>query len=615
MSSIVPSPVTVDDSKLLALAKTPRAKLFPTLNRASAFAPLIVACCVLPAFQLLNNPTLNELGSLWALRSLAVANATSFQAVLEPGINEPGQPFTFQPPLMAWLDGFVLAVMDPSNIVADTLVSLIAAGITIWLTSRMAWRIGGANTALVAALLMCSHPQLLEIAITSTNGAISLCLMLATAFGIQRHLEISTRYRSPSLIISGVVFGLTLLAVGPVAFTIPLVFALHAISPKGEPSRHTRPLTTDATSSAMVARSQRDFVIKSTLLMTAIGLVVGGWWGVLMTVTHGMPFVRSWWLGLPVECLSQIKNEWRCDLQPLVQPPWQQWFREQALIIAWLIVGLERSWHVWRRPPSEYARRRHELLVLWWTVALIGRVTAEVFGMNSVTNTYVWNLALLAPTILLASLGIGTLIERAVSRRGEYCLMILLASLTMTRISSSWLVGLISGASVAIVLLFGPRLFRSVEGWSESGWRQVLQVAVYGSLMACVSVGLGLPDADSVDESRLADLRDHLEKFPEVRRISLVATRDPCPVTLRYLLRCRWPQAELVTTEGWDTGLTTAMLAETSAPESRFLVLEWTRRDIRLTSDTDQTWRITAIGDPMRFHGRRLSMVLIEPRG
>ena len=615
MSSVTQSPATVDDSKLLQLARTPRAKLFPTLNRASAFAPLIVACCVLPAFQLLNNPTLNELGSLWALRSLAVANATSFQAVLEPGINEPGQPFTFQPPLMAWLDGFVLTVMDPSNIVADTLVSLIAAGVTIWLTSRMAWRIGGANTALVAALLMCSNPQLLEIAITSTNGAISLCLMLATAFGIQRHLEISDCFMSPSLMISGIVFGLTLLAVGPVAFTIPIVFALHAITPKA-PVRKRPARSPDDTSPLPQERmSQREFVIKSTLLMTAIGLVVGGWWGVIMTVTHGMPFVQSWWLGLPVECLAQMKNEWRCDLQPLVQPPWQQWFRDQSLIIAWLVVGLERSWHVWRRPPSEYARRRHELLFLWWSVALIGRVTAEFFGMNQVTNTYVWNLALLAPTVLLASLGIGTLIERAVSRRGEYFLLILLVSLTLARISMSWLVGLAGAAVISVFLLFGPRLVRSLDGWSESAWRQLLQVAVYGSLMACISVGLGLPDAESIDEGRLADLRDHLEKFPEVKRISLVATRDPCPVTLRYLLRCRWPQAELVTTEGWDAGLTSAMLAEAKAPQSRFLVLEWTRRDIRLSSDTDQTWRITAIGDPMRFHGRRLSMVLIEPRG
>lgn len=628
MTSLAPPPAPVEDTQLLRLAVTPRPKLFPTLNRASAFAPLIVACCVLPAFQLLAKPTLNELGSLWGLRSLGVARASSVQEFMEPGFNEPGQPLLFQPPLAAWLNGIVATVIGPSQSLSASLVSLVAAGISIWLTTRLAWRFGGANTALVSAFLMCSHPQLLALAITSENGAIGLCLILATVFGVQRHFEVkgAPPLTSPSLWIGGFVFGLSILAIGPVALVVPMFMSLSVLSLRsivpaidvaaantatGEPPNGTT-LTPHQTISKLTS-------LKSILIFTTVGLVCSGWWGLLMLTAHGTPFLRSWWAGLPVECLARGSAEWRCDLRPLLQPAWQDWFRDQALILPWLVVGLERSWHVWRRHKNETIRQRHLLLMLWWSVAVIGRVAAELLGRNAVSNTELWNLALLGPTVLLASLGIGTLIERAVSRRGEFFLITLLVSLTLARVCGSWLIGLTGGACAATFLICGPLLIpsagRSANAWTEAAWRQLLQVTAYGSLFACLSAGLGLRTIESPDDNRLSDLRDRLKNFPNVQRISLIATRDPVPVSLRYLLRCRWPQAEIVTSEGWDAGLTAAMAAESKSPKSRFLVLEWTRCDGRLSADAGQNWQLTNVGDPMRFHGRRLSALLIEPRG
>jgi glycine cleavage system pyridoxal-binding protein P len=77
------------------------------------------------------------------------------------------------------------------------------------------------------------------------------------------------------------------------------------------------------------------------------------------------------------------------------------------------------------------------------------------------------------------------------------------------------------------------------------------------------SLVLGLARQDSVsDENRFAELRMRLEQVPNVRRISLVGSRDPVPAALRYLLRCRWPQAQIIMDENWDAGLTEAMEAE-----------------------------------------------------
>ncbi len=612
MTMLSPIPVPLDDAELMRVAATPRRRLFPSLNRASAFTPLIVVCCALPALLLLADQSLNEEASLWGLRSLAVANSTTFVQMLEPGLNETGEPLFFQPPLVAWLNGIVVRALGPSHPLSSSFVSLVATGLAIWLTTRLAWRIGGANTALVAALLMCSHPQVLESAIAPTNGPVGFCLVLASVFGLQRHLEGKQPNVSPSLVIAGITWGLSLLAIGPIAFSVPLIFVLLLFNPR------SRSQSANENDSTHAGSSEGWPAQRSTLVFVGIGLLIGGWWGVLMLFQYGMAFWSSWWTSLPAECLAQENAEWRCDLRPLLQPTWRDWLTQSALLIGWLIVGLERSWHEWRRPTSERVRRRYQLLLLWWAIAFVGRAIAEIDGTWTMTNTSAWNFALVTPTVLQASLGIGSLIERTVSRRGEFFLIVLIVSLTVWRVSMSSMTGLTCAAMASTLLVCGPMLVpatgRSETGWSESSWRQLLQFTVYGSLVACLSAGLGLRNFASPDANRLADLKTRLATLPEVRRISMISSRDPMPVALRHVLRCRWPRAELVTSEVWDVGLTNAMDAEAAAPRSRFLVLEWTRRDIRLSADTGQAWQVSAVGDPMRFHGRRLSLVLIEPR-
>ena len=256
--------------------------------------------------------------------------------------------------------------------------------------------------------------------------------------------------------------------------------------------------------------------------------------------------------------------------------------------------------------------------MLWFAVTFGGRFLVEIPGMGPVANTSVWNIALIGPTILLSALGIGTLIERAVSKRGEFFLMILLVSLTAARVATSWFIGLACGAAIATFLICTPLLIRltgrTANGWSEEAWRQLLQFTVYGSLIVCLWLGLRVRNSVSDDSSRLADLGERLTALPEVQRISLIATRGTAPMTLRYVLRSHCPKAQLVISEAWDSGLTDAMNEESKSPRSRYLILEWTRREIRLPADMAQAWKISAAGDPMRFQGRRLSMVLIEPR-
>jgi hypothetical protein len=69
-----------------------------------------------------------------------------------------------------------------------------------------------------------------------------------------------------------------------------------------------------------------------------------------------------------------------------------------------------------------------------------------------------------------------------------------------------------------------------------------------------------------------------------------------------------------VTSDGWDTGVNLSVNDESPSPPSRYLILEWTRRNVHLSVDTFHGWQMKSIGDPMRFHGRRLSLILVEPQ-
>lgn len=612
MTSASPSQILPDDTELLRLATTPRRRLFPILNRASAFSPLIVICSVIPAFQLLMGPILNEEASLWGLRSLSAAQSTTAWEFLEPGSSEPGQPLIFQPPLAAWLNGTTIRAFGTMHPLATSLFSLIAVGCAVWLTTRMAWRIGGANTALVSALLISTHPQTLEMAITPTNAALGLCTMLATVYYFQRHLEGHSVQVSRNLIAASLTWGLAVLSVGPISFVIPLLFVLHSLNQREDNQpEHANP---SIASQFLQSRT----ILRYTAFVLGIGLLLSGWWAIVLFISHGTQGFWPWMTCLPVECVSTGNGEWHCDLRPLLQPSMSEWFHQQSLLVAWMIVGLVRSWHVFCQPGSELIRRRFQLLLFWWVIAFVGRNLAEFAGTRTLANTEIWNLALLAPSVLLASVGIGTLIERAVSRRGEFLLLVLLASLTVERFTGSWLTGLAGGVIAAIVLIAAPMLVRSSNNtdysWTEERWRQLMQFAVYGSLIVCLFMGLRYRCHSCDEEKRLTALRDRLKSLPEVRRISMIATRDPMPVTLRYLLRSRWPEAEVVTSEGWDTGLSEALNEESESPSSRFLILEWTRRDIRLSANLGQAWRVSPVVEPMRFNARRLAMALIEPR-
>ena len=132
---------------------------------------------------------------------------------------------------------------------------------------------------------------------------------------------------------------LSLLAVGSLAFILPLLYVWHALNQRTGPGHSARGYL------FRIQFAPGLPVLRSTLFLTTIGLLIGGWWEIVMGAEYGRAFWHAWWSNLPVVGPSQATSDWQCDLVPLLQPSWRAWFHQNALLIGWLLVGLERSWH------------------------------------------------------------------------------------------------------------------------------------------------------------------------------------------------------------------------------------------------------------------------------
>jgi hypothetical protein len=100
---------------------------------------------------------------------------------------------------------------------------------------------------------------------------------------------------------------------------------------------------------------------------------------------------------------------------------------------------------------------------------------------------------------------------------------------------------------------------------------------------------------------------------PNVNRISLITDSQDVPAELEYLLRSLWPRVPFSRSLGWDQRLTDTIIEEADAPVSRMLVVEWSRKELRLRSDVGNVWKISSVMEPMAYGQRRLAVQLIAP--
>jgi len=591
----------LDDSQLLRLAADPRTRLFPEPSRTAILAPLVIVMALLPALAIVRTSGLDEISSRWGLRALDVVVARELPHWLQPGREGFGRSLAYQPPLASWLQASVVRAIGIERPASWLVVSFLATCGCVVAMYRLARRLGGASFSLVVVACLACHPLTLRLATGTTPGAIGLLLIVVSVWGLLGHLEGPPLLVSFRLLVGALAWGLALLAAGPVALALLLPLLLHMGGLRGGLAR--------AASDSSLAGIVRSVWTGTTalLILIATGLSFSSWWEVMMLSEHGTAFWSSWWTGSLLRDPSSIT----------LSPSGRSWIADNTLLCGWLVIGLADVFrHVWQ-PTSELSRRRHQLVGLWWLTALAARIVFEFFGPRESVQREAWDAFLLLPTLLIVGSGVEAVVRRRTSPLIEALLIASTAGLVVWRVTGHPTAGLIAFvaalAALALFPAFASRWRGSSHGWSERNWRRFLQVFVVAFLTSQMVMGLITRLRPTLDDVALTELRQRLRTLPPVRRITLIAVDAAAPASLSFLLRSRWSQAQFTIAETWSAESVEKTILPANGRGIENLVIEWSRRDARLTAENFANYQAMPVGDPIRYGGRKLALYIIGP--
>ncbi|MBC8115277.1 MAG: hypothetical protein H7062_12910, partial [Candidatus Saccharimonas sp.] len=404
-------------------------------------------------------------------------------------------------------------------------------------------------------------------------------------------------------LVGALAWGLAVLAVGPVALALLPPLLLHVVS--------LRDGLTRGAAAPSVSGLVRSVGIGLTALLVLVftGLSFSSWWEVMMLAEHGVEFCASWWTGSLVRDPSflAMSREVRC------------WFTDNTLLCGWLVIGLadvlRNLWH----SASEVSRRRYQLVGLWWLMALAARIAFEFLGPGDSVQRESWDAFLLLPTLLIVGWGVEAVVRRQTSPVIEALLIASTVGLIAWRTTGRVSAGLIGFVVMLAALALFPALASRWRGTSHSGsernWRRLLQVFVVAFLVVHIVGGLTERPRATTDDVALIELRQRLRTLPPVRRVTLIAVNATAPAPLSFWLHSRWPAAPFTIAEAWSADSANGTTRATNERIVDELVVEWSRRDARLTAENFANWQAMPVGDPLRYGGRQLVLYLVgQPR-
>jgi 4-amino-4-deoxy-L-arabinose transferase-like glycosyltransferase len=601
----------LSDKELVRLSGEPVGELFPLLHRSHALVPLVVVLAFVPGVIALTNASFDTATSLWALRGLDCYVADSFNSWLEPGRGADESPLKYHPPLASWLVAGSFHLFGPHFTYAPFVPSYVMSAFSVLLMYRLVKRLMHTSGALMAAVLTCCHGQVLSSIQSPGPEMTELCLILATVNCFLSYAESPRRLWRWSLVGCGLSLGLLVMAGGPVALAMGAVLVLYSLLFR--PRQRGGPLATSYN------RQVSRMMLKALVLITLLAVLVGGWWFGLMFTRHGKEFVVTWlagdWVGGQRFCTLLMSA---ADDTQVVRSL-QDWMIWHGTVIGWQILGFVRTIKNWLAPETESDGRNARLLLVWFLVGaglwLAALGNPVLYGRPSLR----WQIFLVAPGILFATIGLNEVIERRVALRYVAIAM---------GISLAWMIA--AGVllvpqrvspltAVALMLYFGSVFgfagWQYLRTWKERHRRRLLQVVTLGMLCGHViwsEVTLKVPGADA---QRMAHLRSKLASAEQVAGVTLVAPEAIAPPQVKFMLRSLWPHAPFTVSNGWPQGQVGPIPRGQELINQPYLFLDWSRRDLAIPPAPAGGWQVKRLSEPIRFLGRKLSANLLIPQG
>lgn len=556
--------VWTDEADLLRRAAAPRVEWFPVPRRAQAMQPLVWLLALVPILFVMVRTPWTEDAARWGLRSLKLLSADEWSEFLDPGDIGQNGALAYEPPLMTWCTAAAIWGAGSSQPLAVIFPAAVCAFVIVVAGYKLARTLGGPWLGLLTAILLATHPITQQLVQQPTAATMGLALATISLWSLLRHLESGPRIWSPWLILGSITWGLCLLSSGPLAVvTLGIVVMFLATAPKcGATGRRIIPLNRKA---GCVDWRQW----KSLVIWCSLGLLVGGWWPLMMGSLHGSEFWRVWF-GLSVKSSST----------PVLTPEVERWvegskiwFRHSAallpLLSGFVLLGVYRMVRIvfFNDDPAQ-RRTQHFLLVL--TLVAGSMWGLSVTGIEwSLFQRPLWTAFLLIPLSILAAGGLLEIGERQAGfglTLGAYGCGVLVA---VWRYRGYWLDASKFSHQLALIvslgILFGASLWltlRFIHG-HELRQRWLVRGGIWGLLLAhCVwgvnFLSVGPLAVDSSAEQPLLQFWSDLRAWRATQKPSapgdelvLLTARAPSS-RLQYIVQSVWPRRMLKFAANWD---------------------------------------------------------------
>ncbi|HUG92787.1 MAG TPA: hypothetical protein VML55_18240 [Planctomycetaceae bacterium] len=644
---------SADDRRLLDLAAEPAGELFPMLQRATAFRPLLVLLAVLPGLYALTQRSFTETDAWWSLASLELAVGAS------PEPHEAGSTVEtadlaapWRPPLSVWLTALVMRVFGPGQDVATALAAYLATIVLVVLAYHLFGRLGDARLGFWVAVFIAFHGPVLAQAQTPVPVSLGVVLAMGAVWGFHVHMRTATAPVSVPLLLGGVSLGLCLLAAGPLALGVAvLLVGCAVVAPARRPAARVVPHP-----ALIRRRSWPAAVPLGVLLLTAFA--VGGWWPLMAAWDGGSSSVEgaarrslpgvSTWLTFGRHTADAAPTEGG-GMLTFWADAYDQ-LREACGALAGLaLLGLWRAARVGFAPdaglrskgsggpPAPWLRT----LVVWTALALLA-LTAVVRAVpDSSQALALWRGFLIVPMVGLASFAADEIARRRIGVPGAVAAGI--ASLAVTVELAAWrrLIGPSSEPGLLIpVLLAAAPLFVAIV-WrlcrgSDDRQQAALTVVIVAHLAANAVLGLAAAHRQTEDDRALAGFRRELSLAGQAAgteggeladgvaaNVAAVATWTfisdvELPLPVRYVLRSQWPEAtpwppaSRGRVETWDAALA-GVLSRGITRERASVVVEWSSRETQPANIQVPGLQVVPAGRPQFYRDRPLRAFLVTP--
>lgn len=598
---------TIDDARLIQIAGDQPQPLLPVLDRARSYRPLIGVLAILPCLIALEQRWLDDIGATWALHAMDS----------EPTVRSAA--FQWQPPLLTWLNDFLLNGTPLPGQMVPLILSVLATIGTVWWSFRLFSSDEEERLGFWTALCLTLQGGLVLLATSGSPTVLVLLLMLITFDGWQRHFDETDATVSIWLLVAGAAWGLVTLAGGATALLIPAVLIIEQLlreaSDRRKPTRTKR---------ARIRKQQRIRWAFSFFVALLASLAVAGWWLFRSMSQGGTEFLSAWWSGYdsPIVRLQfgdAVATGFAPRVQKLIAIAGPMLPLAAVGGIRLFVEMMQGTDGTPKNSAVQYDSPDNRQLLLPWL--MVGTVAFAVSSAPVTDQLYLsmTDAFLLVPIAACSALAVVAILQREVSpfivvTTVGSSVVVAVAVITLdpsTRQGTGrlWPVaaafGVVSVAAISLLLWSRDHEFRK---------RIALMSMLAAQLTLIAWFGLHHAGSQSKDEQALDALRKQLasskkseDARPLVGSIIFVSREQP-PSRLEFALRTLYPDADWRVAKNW--GVVTSDRSLNTENESKTLIIDW-------LSPTRQTAPVD-LGEPaagFRFYrGRELRAFLVTPQ-